>query len=103
LENTTPKTMTLVCKTCQKEFVWSANEQRYYAKKGFSKQPQHCASCRKMANKLRESATFYIHCGICDNDGAMLNPPPKDRVAICENCFIKLADEINSKASNPSS
>jgi len=98
LENTIPENKTLVCKTCQKEFLWTANEQRYYAKKGFAKQPQKCNNCRKVANKLREGGTFYIHCAICDADGAMLNPPPKDRVAICSQCFRSLAKKATQKA-----
>jgi hypothetical protein len=40
---------------------------------------------------------FYIHCGLCNADGVMLAPPPKDRVAICHTCFEKLAEEIKKK------
>ena len=87
---------TLVCKSCQKEFAWSAKEQIYYQKKGLKKQPQKCSSCREKANKLREEQMFYIHCGICDKDAKMIAPPPKDRVAICESCYNKLVKE-NSK------
>ena len=80
----------LICKTCQKDFIWSAKEQQYYEKKGFKKQPQKCSGCREKANKLRNSSMFYIHCGLCDNDAAMISPPPKDRVAICQECYEKL-------------
>ena len=85
----------LTCKTCQKDFEWSAKEQRYYAKKGFKKQPQKCSDCRSKANKLRNEQMFYIHCAFCDKDAAMITPPPKDRVSICEACyndFIKKAE-----------
>lgn len=80
----------LICKTCQREFDWSAKEQQYYEKKGFKKQPQKCSSCREKANKLRDNSMFYIHCGLCAKDAAMINPPPKDRVAICQECYEKL-------------
>ncbi len=85
----------LVCKTCQKSFLWSAREQIYYQKKGFKKQPQKCASCREKANKLRDSGMFYIHCGLCDKDATMLTPPPRDRVAVCEECFNKLLKKFS--------
>lgn len=86
----------LTCKTCQKEFGWSAREQQYYAKKGFKKQPQKCNDCRDKANKLRNDNMFYIHCGLCDKDAVMTNPPPKDRVAICEECYKKLIEKYSS-------
>jgi hypothetical protein len=92
-----PVDMTVACKTCQKEFLWSAKEQKYYEKKGFKKKPQKCNSCRERANKLRDNSMFYIHCGLCDADGVMLAPPPKDRVAICEDCFNKLALELEKQ------
>jgi len=91
-----PTDKIIVCKTCQKEFLWSAQEQKYYQKKGFKKKPQKCNSCREKANKLRDSSMFYIHCGLCDADGVMLAPPPKDRVAICENCFLKLSKNLTA-------
>jgi len=89
--------MAIVCKTCQKEFLWSAKEQKYYQKKGFKKKPQKCNTCRERANKLRDNSMFYIHCGLCNADGVTLAPPPKDRVAICQKCFEKLAEEIKKK------
>jgi len=99
-ETTPPKTYqdkTLYCKTCQKRFNWSAREQKYYEKKGFKKQPQKCSSCREKANKLRGEAMFYIHCGLCDKDGVSLSPPPKDRVALCQECYNKLVKEATLK------
>jgi len=93
-ENSTPKPkdQVVTCKTCQQDFKWSAKEQIYYQKKGFKKKPQKCADCREKANKLRDGNMFYIHCGICGQDAKMISPPPKDRVALCESCYNKLAD-----------
>jgi len=88
--------MTIPCKSCQKDFVWSANEQRYYQKKGFKKKPQRCDSCRDKTNELRKENMFYVHCSFCAKDGKMLVPPPKDRVGICEECFKKLSKDPSS-------
>lgn len=90
--NELPEDKILICKSCQKEFMWGMKEQAYYKKKGFSKQPQKCNQCRVKANKLRDGAMFYVHCGICEKDGATLSPPPKDQVAICKECFEKLSE-----------
>ena len=99
MENTILEDKTLVCKSCQAEFKWSAKEQAYYQKRGLKKQPQKCSDCRQKANKLRDSAMFYIHCGFCDSDGAMLAPPPKDQVAICDECFQKLVRSTKTPTS----
>ena len=38
---------TLVCKDCQKEFVFTEGEQAFYKEKGFENEPQRCPECRK--------------------------------------------------------
>ncbi len=37
---------TLHCLDCGKEFVFSANEQEVYAKKGLTNEPVRCKACR---------------------------------------------------------
>ena len=98
MENSTFKDLNISCKTCQRGFKWSAKEQEYYLKKGFKKKPQKCADCREKANKLRDENMFYIHCGICDKDAKMISPPPKDRVAICEKCYLLLTEDSKKKS-----
>ena len=39
--------MTLICKDCGSEFVFSAGEQAFYAEKGFENKPVRCANCRR--------------------------------------------------------
>jgi hypothetical protein len=38
---------TLVCKDCQKEFVFTEGEQAFYKEKGFENEPQRCPDCRR--------------------------------------------------------
>ena len=95
MQNTSFENQIVTCKSCQKEFPWSAREQAYYQKKGFKKKPQRCQSCREKANKLRDDSMFYAHCGLCEKDAKLLSPPPKDKVAICEECFMKLRGNTN--------
>lgn len=49
---TTYNDITLTCKDCGKEFVFTAGEQQFYAEKGFENQPVRCPECRK-AKKQR--------------------------------------------------
>lgn len=87
--------MDISCKTCQRTFTWKAGEQEHYKNKGFTKKPQKCSSCRDKANKLRDQNMFYVHCAFCDNDAVFISPPPKDRVAICSQCYNKLVKKYS--------
>jgi len=46
---------TLICADCQTTFVFSAAEQEFYAKKGFTNDPKRCPECRA-AKKQRVGA-----------------------------------------------
>ncbi len=39
--------ITLTCKDCGKEFVFTVGEQEFYQEKGFTNQPTRCIDCRK--------------------------------------------------------
>lgn len=41
------KDMTLVCKDCNCEFVWTAGEQEFYQEKGFTNPPARCPKDRE--------------------------------------------------------
>ena len=40
------KDITIKCKKCEKEWVWTVKEQEFYKEKGFFK-PSYCKDCRK--------------------------------------------------------
>ena len=44
----------LTCVDCGGTFLFSADDQEFYARKGFTNEPKRCPSCRK-ANKARRS------------------------------------------------
>lgn len=39
------KDMTLICKDCEEEFIFTARDQEFYAEKGFTN-PLRCKPCR---------------------------------------------------------
>lgn len=40
------KDITIKCKKCEKEFIWTVKDQEFYKEKGFYK-PSLCKDCRK--------------------------------------------------------
>ena len=51
---------TLICKDCQKEFVFTEGEQEFYQEKGLVNEPQRCPECRQ-AQKARYNRNRYQH------------------------------------------
>lgn len=47
--------ITLTCKDCGSEFVFTAGEQAFYAEKGFTNQPVRCPACRKARKQQRNN------------------------------------------------
>ena len=47
--------ITLKCKDCGQDFVFTAGEQEFYAEKGFQNQPQRCRECRQGTGEGREA------------------------------------------------
>ena len=39
---------TLTCIECSDRFIFSAGEQAYFQKKGFTNEPKHCKTCRQL-------------------------------------------------------
>jgi hypothetical protein len=49
---------TLICKDCQKEFVFTDGEQEFYREKGLVNEPQRCPDCRKERKQQRNRSRF---------------------------------------------
>ena len=47
--------ITLKCKDCGEQFVFTAGEQQFYAEKGFTNQPVICHACRKAKKQQRNN------------------------------------------------
>ena len=46
IEEPKEKDITIKCKKCENDFVWSVREQEFYKEKGF-RRPAYCKECRK--------------------------------------------------------
>jgi CxxC-x17-CxxC domain-containing protein len=76
-----------------REFTFSAQEQEFYAEKGFS-EPQRCAACRA-AKKARFSGSrqngprqmYPAVCAQCGRDAEVPFEPRGDKPVLCNECF----------------
>jgi CxxC-x17-CxxC domain-containing protein len=88
---------TLACVDCSRSFQFTANEQEFFASKGFTNKPSRCGDCRA----ARKAATgggsrtsgygqremFKATCGQCGGVAEVPFQPRGDRPVYCRNCF----------------
>ena len=105
---------TLTCVECGTEFPFTANEQAFYAERGFTNEPKRCPACRQNRKASRggyESGGGYgnanggggysrgggygggqreMHVTTCSNCGGEARVPfvPRgDKPVLCSDCF----------------
>ncbi len=80
---------TIVCKDCGQEFTFTANEQEFFAEKGFENEPQRCKPCRDARkNNSRAPRQMYdAVCAECGTDCKVPFEPRNERPVYCSDCF----------------
>ena len=87
----------LICKDCGQEFVFSANEQEFYAEKGFTNEPGRCPSCRAARKQQtrgnsggygrQQREMFPAVCAECGKETMVPFQPSGDKPVYCRDCF----------------
>ncbi len=91
---------TLNCVDCGRSFPFTANEQEFFASKGFTNKPSRCGDCRaarKAATGGRGGARssggygqremFKATCGQCGGVAEVPFQPRGDKPVYCRDCF----------------
>ncbi len=90
---------TLVCRDCGREFVFSAQEQEFFATKGFTNEPGRCQACRSTRKQNsrgvgrgpsagRPQRQMYpAVCAACGTETQVPFQPRGDRPVYCRDCF----------------
>jgi CxxC-x17-CxxC domain-containing protein len=107
---------TLTCVDCGQDFIHTADDQQYYAEKGFSSEPKRCVSCRASRRAARDGGSsgsysytasdlggprgyersaptreyFAVLCSECGNQAQVPFKPRMDRPVYCSDCFRKV-------------
>ena len=79
----------LVCMDCGTEFVFTAGEQEFYAKKGFIDEPKRCKNCIQ-ARKDRRKIKHTVTCSICGCEEQVSFEPKEGMPVYCWACYKKL-------------
>ena len=84
--------ITLKCKDCGNDFVFTAGEQEFYAEKGFQNQPQRCKACRDAKkNATRPQREMFVTtCARCGKEAKVPFQPVSDRAVYCSECFAAM-------------
>ena len=85
----------IVCKDCGQTFTFTANEQEFYAEKGFTNEPQRCKACRDARKndrngRGRDNGPRPMYDAVCSECGRPCQVPfqPRDdRPVLCSDCF----------------
>ena len=89
----------LQCSDCGATFTFNAEEQEFFASKGYTNAPKRCPACRQ-ARKLERNASgdqgygrrqmFPAVCAECGKETEVPFQPRDDRPVYCRDCYNKI-------------
>jgi CxxC-x17-CxxC domain-containing protein len=96
--------LTLYCRDCNSEFVFTVGEQEFYASRGLTNQPSRCPECRAArksqggygsnrgggggGGSYREPRQMYtVTCSSCGNEAQVPFQPRGDKPVYCSDCY----------------
>lgn len=96
------KDKSLQCADCGTSFTFSAEEQEFFAKKGYTNEPRRCPSCREARRGQRSGfggggggggranrQMFPAVCAECGTETQVPFEPREGRPVYCSRCFDK--------------
>ena len=89
---------TLQCSDCGATFTFSADEQEFFAQKGYTNEPKRCPSCRQSRRAQRYGAEgirapqkrYPAVCAQCGKETEVPFEPRQGRPVYCSECYTKI-------------
>ncbi len=92
---------TITCQDCSAPFTFTADEQEFYAQKGFTNEPKRCPSCRASRKQSRgggrggggggygrpQRQLYDTVCAACGCQTQVPFRPSGDRPVYCRDCY----------------
>jgi len=81
--------ITLYDKDTGEPFIFTAKEQEFFARQGFTHVPTRSPERRKLMREQRYKGKpiFNVTCMNCKRVGKVTQEPPDPKHILCENCF----------------
>jgi len=81
----------LKCVVCTKDFIFTADEQRFFHAKQFANDPKHCKECKakRAASNSRTRPETRTICADCGSPTTVPFRPNQGRPVLCRACFEK--------------
>jgi len=90
----------LRCSDCGATFTFSADEQEFFAAKGYTNEPKRCPSCRQSRKAARYGNSGYSSnprrqmfpavCAQCGKDTEVPFEPREGRPVYCSDCYSRV-------------
>jgi CxxC-x17-CxxC domain-containing protein len=90
----------LQCSDCGATFTFSAEEQEFFASKGYTNEPKRCPSCRETRKSARYGSggpssrsrrqMFPAVCARCGKDTEVPFEPREGRPVYCSDCYTSV-------------
>lgn len=93
----------LQCSDCGATFVFSAEEQEFFATKGYTNEPRRCPSCREARRAERSGSGYSSYggysrrrqmfpavCAQCGKETMVPFEPREGRPVYCSECYSKI-------------
>ena len=88
----------LQCSDCGATFTFTAEEQEFFASKGYTNEPKRCPACREARKAQRNGASGYgsrrqmypAVCAECGKECEVPFEPREDRPVYCSDCYRKI-------------
>ncbi len=93
------------CSDCGNTFLFTADEQDFFASKGYAHDPKRCPDCRQARKAERYGSSSYNRsqremfpavCAECGKDTEVPFQPREDRPVYCSECYSKVRMSRNN-------
>lgn len=90
------------CIDCDKDFIWTIGEQKFYSDKGLQNPPKRCKDCKKAKNDrissiaaakaagIKQKIEVAVYCANCKNYTTVPFYPSQGRPVYCRSCFLEM-------------
>ena len=90
--------MTLQCRDCGRDFVFTVGEQEFYASRGLTHNPSRCPECRAArkngaggyGGERAPRQMFVATCSACGGEARVPFQPRGDKPVYCSSCFQQM-------------